>query len=330
MSSQSRPGFNNPDTEAYIPLTTWMREDSRPQSGTDALTVSNITVKAINAGSVNGVVQQVTTPLMQRHHISDPTALDFSAVSQAERAAQLTPIDALRYESDRRPGRKLVTAGSPSTRREVTREVAMSILLGGVAPFVIYSLLRPHTTEIRALLGATTAPLLQNLISLVWKHTLDVFGTFILAGIVLSVILVLLGGSPKLILIRESFLTGATGLAFLLSLLLPRPLIFYFARRFMTGEDPARRAEWEANWQYPYFRFIMRLETAVWGVATVVEAVTRTYLVFQLPTQTFLAVSPFIQYGIIGAMIASTIWYSRHAGRKAEVMRRQRLAAAGE
>jgi hypothetical protein len=218
-----------------------------------------------------------------------------------------------------------------SARREVTREIALSILLGGVAPFIIYSLLRPHTSELAALIVAATAPLLQNALTLARKRTLDVFGVFILAGIVVSVLLVLLGGSPKLILIRESFLTGAIGLVFLLSLLYRRPLIFYFARHFMTGDDPQRRAEWSSGWASPYFRFVMRLMTLVWGVGTIVEALARSYLVFRLPTQSFLAVSPFVQYGIIGAMIAWTVWYARRARRRGQQMGQVRLAgeAAG-
>jgi hypothetical protein len=213
-----------------------------------------------------------------------------------------------------------------SAAREVRQEIVLSVLLGGVAPLVIYSLLRPHTTEIRALIVAAAAPVLLNVISFVRKRTLDVFGVFILAGIVLAVAAALLGGSPKIILIRDSFISGATGIIFLVSLLYRRPLIYYFSMHFGAGDDPERRAEWAQNWTFPYFRYIMRLMTAVWGIATIVEAFARGYLVLRLPTQTFLAVSPFVQYGILGGTIAWTIWYARHARRVAEQMRQERLA----
>jgi len=210
-------------------------------------------------------------------------------------------------------------------RRDIQREIIRSILLGGVAPFLIYSLLRPHMSEFSALIIAALAPLLQNAVSLARKRTLDIFGAFILAGIVISVVLVLMGGSPKLLLIRESFVTGAFGLVFLLSLLYRRPLMFYFARHFSTADDPQQREEWSARWAYPYFRFVMNLITAVWGVATVIEAVARGYLVFKLPTQSFLAVSPFVQYGIIGVTIAWTVWYARRARARGEWLQQQRV-----
>jgi hypothetical protein len=218
---------------------------------------------------------------------------------------------------------------SSRTARAIRQEIALSILLGGVAPFVIYSLLRPHTSELHALIIAAVAPLLENVLSLIRKRTLDIFGAFVLGGILISVALVLAGGSPKLILIRESFLTGATGLVFLLSLLYRRPLIYYFALHFNTGDNPQQRAEWSRYWAYPYFRFVMRLMTLVWGVATLAEALIRGYLVFHLSTAQFLAVSPFVQYGIIGATIAWTVWYGRRARRRGEQLRAAAPAAAG-
>jgi hypothetical protein len=228
----------------------------------------------------------------------------------------------------------MTAAGAPGNRsspagRQVRREIALSILLGGVAPLVVYSVLRPHTSELHALIVAAVAPLLENVLSLARKRTLDVFGAFVLGGIVISIVLVLTGGSPKLILIRESFLTGATGLVFLLSLLYRRPLIYYFALHFTTGDDPQQRAEWSRNWAHPYFRFVMRLMTLVWGVATLAEALIRGYLVFHLSTVEFLAVSPFVQYGIIGAAIAWTLWYGRRARRRGEQLRAAAIARGG-
>jgi hypothetical protein len=216
--------------------------------------------------------------------------------------------------------------GSAPQSGDVKREIIRSVLLGGVAPYVIFSLLRPHTSEFAALIVAALAPLMLNVVSLVRKRSLDIFGVFVLAGIVISVMLVLVGGSPKLLLIRESFVTGAFGLVFLCSLVYRRPLIFYFARHFSTGDDPEQQEAWSSRWKYPYFRFVMRLMTAVWGVATLIEAVARGYLVFRLPTQSFLAVSPFVQYGIIGVTIAWTVWYARRARTQGEWLQRRRLA----
>lgn len=213
-----------------------------------------------------------------------------------------------------------------STKRQVTKEVVLNILLNGVAPLVVYSILSGQMSDVAALSIAATIPAIDNLISFLRYRRLDVFGAFMLAGLVVGIGVLLLGGDPKLLLVRESFVTAAFGLVMLGSLLLPRPIIFYFAIHFSGGKDEATKAEFAQKWALPYFRFVMYLMTIVWGVALVAEAVIRTILVFALNnTSEFLAVSPFIQYGILGATIAWTVWYGKHAKKVGEAMRQERI-----
>jgi putative ABC transport system permease protein len=77
-------GFDNPGTEVYLPLTTAMEKLARSTSGAGAETVSQVSVKAVDAQHVNSLEQEITAVLMQRHHLSDPTQLDFSVVSQQD------------------------------------------------------------------------------------------------------------------------------------------------------------------------------------------------------------------------------------------------------
>jgi uncharacterized membrane protein len=65
------------------------------------------------------------------------------------------------------------------------------------------------------------------------------------------------GGDPRILLIRESLVTGVLGIACLVSLLLPKPLIFYFA--------PPNAAFYQL-WQYPSFKRYMTLMTIAWGI----------------------------------------------------------------
>ncbi len=68
-------------------------------------------------------------------------------------------------------------------------------------------------------------------------------------------------------------------------------------------------------WQYPAFRFTMRLITIVWGLVFLLELVVRSYLVFTLTIQQFLIISPFVFYGFLGGLALWTLLYSRK-GRK--------------
>jgi len=78
---------------------------------------------------------------------------------------------------------------------------------------------------------------------------------------------VLLGGNAKVLLIRESFFTAMLGIACFVSLLLPRPLMFYVNRQFIAGKDPEKIAQCNQQWNHRYARFVHRLITRVWGIA---------------------------------------------------------------
>lgn len=216
-----------------------------------------------------------------------------------------------------------------SSKREITQTVVLSVLINGVLPLVGYVLLSPHMSEVAALTIVALIPALDNAFTFAKYRHFDVFGLFMLAGLVLSIGVVLLGGDKKFILIKESFLTGALGLVMLVSLVFPRPILFYFASHFTAGKDEAAQAAFAAQWVRHYFRFVMYLMTIVWGLDLVGEAIVRTFLVLTIDsTEMFLAISPVVQYGFLGAAIAWTVWYARHARRRGAAIQRQREAEA--
>ena len=92
----------------------------------------------------------------------------------------------------------------------------------------------------------------------------------------------------------------------------------------MAGNDPAKMAQFNAQWQYPYARFVHRLITIVWGVAYVGEFMLRVILVYTLPAALVLALSPILLGGITIVTILWTFAYARHAGKRGAEMQRQR------
>ncbi len=189
--------------------------------------------------------------------------------------------------------------------------LAPDLLLSVVGTLIIYALLRPHfsATSLVPLLVASLCPVLGNVVSLVRQRQLDVFGIMVLLGIVVSIVGALLGGGPQLLLVRESFVTGCTGLVFLFSLLLPRSLGYYFARQFMAGNDTKKRASFDALWQYASFRRSIQGGTIFWGLLLLGEFVVRLTLVFTLSVVLVLAIAPIVFNSVIvGGIIVSAIW----------------------
>lgn len=170
---------------------------------------------------------------------------------------------------------------------------------------------------------ATAIPLFDNLYHVIKHRKADAFGLFMLIGFILSLLMLFLGGDEKLILLRESFVTAVMGLIFILSLFFSKPLIYHFAIRFTTNDDPAKKSKFEEGWKVPYFRFVVRLMTGVWGFALLGEAVIKTILVYELSISVFLAVSQVVFYGILGVTIVWTVLYRRYASKRLEEVKKQ-------
>jgi hypothetical protein len=89
-------------------------------------------------------------------------------------------------------------------------------------------------------------------------------------------------------------------------------MMFYFARHFIAGADPQRRARFNAAWQLREVRFSHRLITIVWGCVFVGELILRIVLIYHASTATVLIVSP----ALLGTlMIAAMIWAFRYGRR---------------
>lgn len=199
-----------------------------------------------------------------------------------------------------------------NSKSKIANSIIFSIVLNGLIPMVIYSLMKQHFPELTSLITATCVPLLYNLYSLLKVKKLDAFAMFMLIGFTLGILALFLGGDERIILLRESFVTGIMGILFLATLLLPKPIIYYFAIKFTAEGNPERKLIFENGWKYSYFRFAFRIMTTVWGLASICEAAIKTYLVFHLSIIAFMAASQFVFYGIIGPTIIWTIWYSKH------------------
>ncbi|MEA3088141.1 MAG: hypothetical protein QOC89_5838 [Paraburkholderia sp.] len=187
-------------------------------------------------------------------------------------------------------------------------ELAVNFLL----PWLAYRLALPHLGETGALIASAVPPIVWSLIELVRFRRVDALSVMVVAGIVLSVAAMALGGSPRMLLLRESLVSGAVGVVFLLSLPMRRPLIFYLARATVAREMEGGAERFEALWrERPALVSAMRLMTLVWGLGLTGETALRAWMALTWPIEHFLVASPFIGYGIYGALTLWTLWYRK-------------------
>ena len=191
--------------------------------------------------------------------------------------------------------------------------LALDIALSAGIPFLLYRFAKRYISgsEVVDLAIATTFPLAKSAGELLWRREADPVSLMVLGGIVVSGAAVLLGGGARILLIRESIFTGLFGLACFLSLLFPRPLMFYFGRYFMAGKDPERRVRFDRSWQLPEVRSAHRLITAVWGAVYLGEFVLRIVMVYKLSPSAVLVISPILLGGLTIATIVWTFRYGR-------------------
>ena len=185
-------------------------------------------------------------------------------------------------------------------------------------PLLTYSMLTDRgMSEVGALTLSALWPAVEVGVVFAIRRRVDEFGVLTLIIIALGVASSLLLHSARLALLKESAVTGLFGLLLFASLLAPRPLMFYFGRRFATDGSAERVAWWNGLWQYEGFRRTQRTLTVVWGTVFLAEAAVRIALANVLSTGAMLAVGSVMPYVVTAGLITWTILYGRRAQRRA-------------
>jgi hypothetical protein len=193
-----------------------------------------------------------------------------------------------------------------------------TILLSVVAPIVIYSMLTDRGfSEVAALIISGIGPVIDLAITMLVSRRVDEFSLIVLVFLVIGVVTSLLFDDPRLLLLKESAVSGLFGLVLLGSLLAPKPLMFYFGRRFATGGTAERITWWNGLWQYAGFRRTQRVLTLVWGVVLLGEAVLRGVLAFVLPVGTMVVVNSVLPPVVFALLIVFTITYAKRSQARA-------------
>ncbi len=178
-----------------------------------------------------------------------------------------------------------------------------------LAPYVVYQLLDARYGDVDALIASAMPPLAWSVFELVKTRRLDAISVIVVTSILFTVGATAMGGSARLIQIRDAMVTGVIGVIFLVSLVLKRPMIFYLARATMARNTEEGAAEFEAMWQRPGVPKVFRVLTAVWGVGLVFQTAVMCWLAWIWPISRYLLLSPFVGYGIFGLLMAWSLWY---------------------
>ena len=189
--------------------------------------------------------------------------------------------------------------------------MGLDVAVNFAAPVLIFNWAEPQWGETRALLGATVPPLLWGAGSFVKERKVDALSVIALAGITMSLLMFVSGGSAQLIALKEKMVTLLFGFAFLGSALIGKPLIYPLARATMARQSREAAESFDARRGSAGQRYTVMLMTWVWGVGLVADALLSILLVYSVPMRLYLIVSPILGYVTFGGLGAWTFLYRR-------------------
>ena len=201
-----------------------------------------------------------------------------------------------------------VGSSSPPSRRAPYRLIA-----GLILPLVAFFVLLEAIGNATGALAVTDAlPLLWVVGYGIWRRRIEWVG--LAATVVFAIALGLtfiFGGSPLPLELRRAWFPGTVGLAFLISLVVRRPLLHVAAVR-LEAAHPEQTANPGRDLNSPGARRSMAILTGIVGVFGTADAAAQIALALTVSTTHFVVLSKIASYTIIGCGLAVGALYVRH------------------
>jgi hypothetical protein len=194
--------------------------------------------------------------------------------------------------------------------------IGLELLFNFVLPFLVYVSFEARLGPARALMAAAAPPLIWVIIEFVRHRRIDALSVLVLAGVGLSLLVYVGGGSIRFLQLREKLITALVGLVFLGSAAIGRPLMYQLGRAAIRRRNPSELGEFEALKDNVQFRRTLTILTLVWGSALVAEAALATVLVFTFSVRQYLLVGPVLGYATMGTVGGWSFFYVHRQRRR--------------
>lgn len=196
---------------------------------------------------------------------------------------------------------------TPSSRVDTwraTRTAIAPLLIDVAIPTgLYYALTAVGIASTPALVAGGVIPFVRALYSTIRAGKPDPLAAMMAALFALGLALAAITGSPRALLLRESFGTVLLGAWFLATLLTGHPITEQVARPVLTQGRPDLLAAWDRlSGTAPQFRAAQRRLTALWGLGLLAEAAVRVAIVLHYPVHTAAGLVHVGALGVIGLL----------------------------
>ncbi|MGC1303941.1 MAG: hypothetical protein WA840_16365 [Caulobacteraceae bacterium] len=179
------------------------------------------------------------------------------------------------------------------TRHIAVAALAKSVLINMLALAVLYRLAQPHfPTDSLLPLAISGLPPVWLAYSAATVRAVDWLGLFAAENVAVAMAALLLAHTERQALIGRAMQNLLLAGLFMASLMRRRPLVLHMARQLVTGNDPAKKATFDAAAERPGALHAYRVLTIGWVVAMLIKGAGTYYLGDHLPAKNFLLLSP--------------------------------------
>ncbi|PYI65487.1 hypothetical protein CVV68_18120 [Arthrobacter livingstonensis] len=185
--------------------------------------------------------------------------------------------------------------------------------------------------DVAAYLAGSIAPLLGALVVWVRSRKFSGASAAMFAFVALSAVVALVVGrtDPKVLLYKDCAITALVGLVFGLScVLMPRPVVFYFAQRYGTDGTREGMSAFDKMWvAYPAFRHGMYQISIIWTVIYLLQTGATALIIASTTFSTAYNWNQILPITAFVVAIGLTVIIARHGQR---IGRQEAADAAGD
>lgn len=199
-------------------------------------------------------------------------------------------------------------AGGTEEGNTSLRAVLSTVLFDVALPFSTYLVLSAlGMPDAAALATAGGVALIRALVGWFREGEFRALSTLLVVRFALGVAAAGLTHDARLVLAKDSLVTGGMGLFVLVSLRLSKPFI-YHVRRGMSAD----KAGWDRWWETSTpFRRRHRQMTWVWGIGLLVDAVGRLVVIYTTP----IGVAALVSQALAALSIVALVAWTQRFGR---------------
>lgn len=178
-------------------------------------------------------------------------------------------------------------------------------IVNAALPWLIYILAQPELGRVHALMASALPPIVWSAVQFARKKRIDALSMLVLAGVGLSLLAFFGGGSFRMLELREQLVTGVIALVLLGSVAIKRPIPVLVLRSMMKDKSPEESQKIQRMLDDP--RRLTRM-TLILGLLGLAQTAIAICLVFTLPVQEFLVLSPIVSYALMGLFVGVVLY----------------------